>query len=171
MFVKYATSPDDVPRQHAEINLKVCRRLYQATFERSVWVNCYYRSSLLLPEGPLSCQSTQQLEAILVRAAKIHQSWTSDVSTTLRRRKFPRLLPTYDFEAHVISGRYLQLAEGDVGISWYDLESTDLSNPILTYPCNTIIPMPGFLNYSVNANGEGPDTLWVSLVAAHPIRM
>ena len=151
--------------------MKVCRRLYQATFERNVWVNCYHRSSLLLPEGPLSCQSAQQLEAILVRATKIHRSWTSDVSTTLSRRKFPRSLPTYDFDADVISGRYLQLAEGDIGISWYDLESTDLTNPILTYPCHTIIPMPGFLNYSVNANGEGPDTVWVSFVAAHPIRM
>jgi hypothetical protein len=151
--------------------LKVCRRLCKATFERNVWVNCYYRSSLLLPDGPLPCQSTQQLEAILVRAAKI---WTSDVSTTsttLSRRKFPRPLPTYDFDADVISGRYLQLAEGDVGISWYDLESTDLSNPILTYPCHTIVPMPGLLNFSVNANGEGPNTVWVSFVAAHPIRM
>jgi len=150
---------------------QVCRRLHQATFERNVWVNCYYRSSLLLPEGPLSCQSTQQLEAILVRAAKIHRTWTSDVLTTLSRRKFPRQVPIYGFNANVISGRYLQLAEGDIGISWYDLESTDLSNPILTYPCNTIVPAPGFLNYSVNANGEGPDTVWVSFVAANPMRI
>lgn len=148
--------------------LKVCRRLCHATFERNVWVNCYNGSSLLLPEGPLPCQTTQQLEAILVRAAKI---WTPDESTTLSRRKFPRLLPTYDFDAYVISGRYLQIAEGDIGISWYDLESTDLINPILTYPCHTVLPMPGYMNYSINANGEGPNSVWVSFVAGHPIRM
>lgn len=119
----------------------------------------------------MSSKSTQQLEAIIVRAAKIHRNWTSesDVST-LTRRTFPRQLPTYDFDADVISGRYLQLAEDSIGISWYDLEGTDLNNPILTYPCETIVPMSGYLNYSVNANGEGPDAVWVSFVAA-PIRM
>lgn len=149
----------------------MCRRLYQASYERNVWVNCYNRSNLLLPEGPLSSQSAQQLEALLVRAAKIHRSWTSDVSTTLRRRTFPRQIPTYDFDANVIAGRYLQVVEGSLGISWYDLEGTDLNTPILTYPCNTVVPMAGYLNYSVNANGEGPNTVWVSLVAAQPIRM
>ncbi|KAF8798936.1 hypothetical protein BYT27DRAFT_7122547 [Phlegmacium glaucopus] len=150
---------------------RACRRLYQASYERHVWVNCYSRSNLLLPEGPLSSQSAQQLEALLVRAAKIHRSWTSDIPTTPSRRTFPRQLPTYDFVANVISGRYLQVLEGSLGISWYDLEGTDLSTPILTYPCNTVIPMAGYLNYSVNANGEGPNTVWVSLVADQPNRI
>ena len=88
-----------------------------------------------------------------MRQKKLSFDWTSDVSTTLNRRPFPRQLSTYNFDADVISGRYLHLAESSefLSNSWYDFESTDLSTSILTYPCDVVIPMSGYL-----ANGLIP---------------
>ncbi|KAF8967168.1 hypothetical protein BDZ97DRAFT_1656887 [Flammula alnicola] len=149
---------------------QVCRRLCQATCQRNVWISVYERSSLLLPEGPLPSQCSVELEASLVRAAKLHINWTSPRPLVFTQRRFPRVLPTYDFDANVISGRYLQLAERD-GISWYDLDATDMSKPILTYPCPTVMPLSGNLNYQVNANGEGPDVVWVSFVSHAPSKI
>lgn len=147
----------------------MCRRLRQATYQRSVWVNVYERSDLLLQKGPLSSQSSSELECLLVRAAKINKNWTSGKPAVYTRRRFPRTLPTYDFDSNVISGRFLQLAES-TGISWYDLDG-DMATPVLTYPCLSVMPMPGYLNHQVNANGEGPNAVWVSFVSNTPYTM
>ncbi|KAF8158168.1 hypothetical protein B0H34DRAFT_444051 [Crassisporium funariophilum] len=149
---------------------RVCQRLRQASYERSVWVSAYEQSIYLLPDGPTPSQSSQDLESILVRAVKIHWNWTSTSQTTKYiRRTFPHALPTYEFDADVIGGRYLLLAKED-GLSWYDLDGIDLGTPVLTYPCPMVVPMSGWLNYSANANGEGADTVWVSFVCDHPSR-
>jgi len=148
----------------------VCRRLRQATYQRSVWVNVYERSDFLLQKGPLSSQNSLELERSLVRAAKINKNWTSDKPAVYTRRRFPRTLPTYDFDSNVISGRFLQLAES-TGISWYDLDGNDMATPVLTYPCLSVMPMTGYLNHQVNANGEGPNVVWVSFVSNTPHTM
>lgn len=146
---------------------EVCQRLRQATYQRSVWVNVYERSDFLLQKGPLSSQSSMELECSLIRAAKINRNWTSGKPTIYTRRRFPRTLPTYDFDSNVISGRFLQLAES-TGISWYDLEADDIATPVLTYPCLSVVPMAGYLNHQVNAIGEGPHVVWVSFVSSTP---
>ena len=148
----------------------MCRRLRQATYQRSVWVNIYEHSDFLLQKGPLSSQSSLELECSLVRAAKINKNWTSGEPTVYTRRRFPRTLPTYDFDSNVICGRFLQLAE-TTGISWYDLDADDMATPVLTYPCLSLIPMAGYLNHQVNANGEGPNAVWVSFVSSTPHKM
>ncbi|KAF8195580.1 hypothetical protein BJ912DRAFT_148677 [Pholiota molesta] len=136
---------------------RACRRLWQVTYQRNVWVSIYERSNLLLPEGPFPSQCEAELESHLVRAAKLDHNLTSSRPIALSRRRFPRILPAYDFDANVISGRYLQLAERN-SISWYDLDSGDMSKPILNYPCATVAPIAGYLKYQTNANGEGQDT-------------
>jgi len=149
---------------------QVCRRLRQATYQRIVWVNIYERSDFLLQKGPLSSQSSLELESSLVRAAKIHKNWTSSEPPVYTRRRFPRQLPTYDFDSNIICGRFLQLAES-TGISWYDLDADDVATPILTYPCLSVIPVAGYLNHQVNANGEGSNAVWVSFISNSPHTM
>ncbi|KAJ3503984.1 hypothetical protein NLJ89_g8178 [Agrocybe chaxingu] len=141
---------------------QVSRRLRQASYQRSVWVNAYERANLLLPHAPISSRSTHELEAALVRASRIVWNWTSPKPTVCTRRRFPRELPTYDFDGNVVDGRYLMLAERS-GLSWYDLDG-DMERPILVYPCPTILPMTGYLNHQLNANQEGRGSLWVATV-------
>ncbi|KDR82868.1 hypothetical protein GALMADRAFT_855174 [Galerina marginata CBS 339.88] len=143
---------------------QVCRRLCQASYQRSVWVSAYERSRLLLPEGPLSSQSSFQLEALMIRATKIERNWTSPRPAVFTQRRFPLELPTYDFGANIISGRFLQLVRNN-GISWYDLDSSDIGTAVLTYSCPTVLPMYEHLHYQVNANGEGPDSVWVAFLS------
>lgn len=135
-----------------------------------MWVNAYKKSSLLLPEGPLPTQSSLQLEKVLFHAMKVNRNWTSPDPPLFTRRRFPHELPTYDFDTNVISGRFLQLALRD-NISWYDLDSDDISTPVLKYSCPTIMPMFGYLNYQINANGEGSDAVWVTFMCHNPKRM
>jgi len=150
--------------------LQVCRRLRQATYERSVWLSAYERSDFLLKKGPLSSQFSSELEHSLIRAAKINKNWTSGKPTFYTRRRFPRTLPTYDFDSNIISGRFLQLAES-TGLSWYDLDANDMATPILTYTCGSLIPFAGYIIHQVNAGGEGPDSVWVSFICNTPRRM
>jgi hypothetical protein len=135
-----------------------------------VWLNAYERSDFLLKKGPLSSQCSSELAYSLVRAAKINKNWTSGKPALYTQRRFPRILPTYDFDSNVISGRFLQLAES-TGLSWYDLDASDMATPVLTYPCRSVITMAGYLNHQVNAGGEGGDTVWVSFVSNTPRRM
>ncbi|KAH9480616.1 hypothetical protein JR316_0007216 [Psilocybe cubensis] len=149
---------------------QVSRKFAFVSYQWSTWARAYERSKFLLPEGPLSSQSSVQLENLLIQAAKIHRNWTSSTTTVFKQRRFIRELPTYDFDANVISGRFLQLALHD-GISWYDLDSDDMNTPILTYPCRTVLPMSGYLNHQDNANGEGSDSVWVTFACQRPKRI
>ncbi|CAA7261569.1 unnamed protein product [Cyclocybe aegerita] len=148
---------------------QVSRRLRQASYQRSVWVNAYERANLLLPHAPISSRSTHELEVALVRASRIVWNWTSPKPTICTRRRFPRELPTYDFDGNVVDGRYLMLAERS-GLSWYDLDG-DMARPILVYPCPTILPMTGYLNHQINASQEGRGSLWVAFVCMQPSRI
>ena len=139
-----------------------------ASYERSVWDKAYKHSELLLPEGPFSSQSSSQLEALLVRATKVSRAWTSSRPPILTRRRFPRALPTYNFAADVISGRFLQLAEEN-GIAWYDLDSSNVRDPVLTYSCPAVNTISGYMTYQTNANGEGPGIVWVAFMALLPV--
>ncbi|KAF8903167.1 hypothetical protein CPB84DRAFT_1845985 [Gymnopilus junonius] len=145
----------------------VCQRLLQASYQRSVWDTVYKRSDLFLPDGPFSSQSSSRLEALLVRATKINWTWTSPRPPIFTKRRFPRELPIYNFTADVISGRFLQLTQED-GIAWYDLDSSNIRTPVLTYPCYSVVTTSGYLKYQVNANGEGTDTAWVAFLAQSP---
>ncbi|KJA21191.1 hypothetical protein HYPSUDRAFT_141069 [Hypholoma sublateritium FD-334 SS-4] len=146
---------------------RVCRRLWSATFQQSVWGSAYKLSDLLLPDESLLTHSTKQLELCLVRAEKLHLNWTSSEPQPKVQRRFPRTLPVYNFDAGVISGRYLQVAEHN-GISWYDLDLGDTQRPIMTYPCLNTFPTSGYLNFCENANGEGSDVVWVSFLTHSP---
>ena len=158
------------PHSRFLTNPQVCRRLRQATYQRTVWVNIYERSNFLLQKGPLSAQSSLELECSLVRAAKINKNWTSSEPAVYTRRRFPRQLPTYNFDSNIICGRFLQLAES-TGISWYDLDADDMATPVLTYPCLSVIPVDGYLHHQVNANGEGSNAVWVSFISRTPHTM
>lgn len=149
---------------------QVCRRLWRATFQQSVWSNAYRLSNLLLPDGPLFSYSKKELELYLVRAEKLHVNWTSPEPRPKVQWRFPRTLPVYNFDAGVISGRYLQVAEHN-GISWYDLDSSDVHKPIMTYACPNTFPMSGYLSFCQDANGEGPDVVWVSFLTHSPRNM
>lgn len=110
-------------------------------------INCYNRPSLFFPENSLSSQSAQQLKALLVRAAKIQLRLGLDIRCSIRltvinRRMFNNFRHTrcYLWEISSTSRRFPRF-------SWYDLEGTDLSTPILTYPCDTVIPtISSYLN-------------------------
>lgn len=149
---------------------KVCRKLCQASDQRSVWVRAYEDSNTLLRRDTVSTLRSNELEASLVRATKIYWNWTLPKPMLFSRRQFPRKLPNYDFEANVISGRYLLLAERH-GLLWYDLDAEDISNVILSYPCDTVIPSASFLKHQSNANGEGLQSVWVTFTCHSPTRM
>jgi hypothetical protein len=151
---------------------KVCRTLYSAVDDRATWRTVYNRSKLLLPEGPTSDQSAKELEARLVRSTLLHRCWGPSPSQDQRIRNtftFPRALPAYSFDAHIISGRYLQLAEQDA-ISWFDLDG-DCGKPLLVFECPYIAAITGFLSYQTNAQGEGENSVWVTFICSFPMRM
>lgn len=91
-------------------------------------------------------------------------NWTCSEVPVFSRRRYPHELPTYNFAARVIAGRYLQLAERE-GISWYDLDSADIGAPVLRYPCSSIVPMAGYCKHQVNAEGGGKYAVWVTFLS------
>jgi hypothetical protein len=151
---------------------QVCRALYAAIDDRAPWSAAYKRSNLLLPQGPSSSQSAKDLEALLVRSTLLHRCWgpspcrDQQITNTFT---FPRPLPPYSFDANIISGRYLQLAEQDI-ISWYDLDG-DCQHPLVVYECPYIAAITGFLSYQTNAQGEGENSVWVTFICSYPMRM
>ncbi|KAF9556739.1 hypothetical protein CPC08DRAFT_76266 [Agrocybe pediades] len=145
----------------------VCRSLRSASYQRTIWATAYKRSELLLPEGPSCDQDASQLEELLVRASRIRRNWTSSCPMTFSKRQFPHRLPAHSFDANVISGRFLQLAQKD-GLAWYDLDANLSSLPIMAYPCRNVNTAVGFLNHQVNADGQGPGVAWVAFVCDQP---
>ncbi|KAH6911579.1 hypothetical protein BKA70DRAFT_860438 [Coprinopsis sp. MPI-PUGE-AT-0042] len=151
---------------------QVCRALYAAIDDRAPWSNAYERSNLLLPEGPSSSQTAKDLETHLVRSTLLHRCWGPNPSRDQQIKNtftFPRALPAYSFDAQIILGRYLQLAEQDA-ISWYDLDG-DCKHPLVVYECPYIAAITGFLSYQTNAQGEGESSVWVTFICSYPMRI
>ncbi|KAF5315212.1 hypothetical protein D9619_007099 [Psilocybe cf. subviscida] len=144
---------------------RVCKKLFAASQQRNVWASIYQRSPLLLPDERISKYSSHELEAALIRASKVHMNWTRSEEPVFSRRRYPHELPTYNFAARVIAGRYLQVAERG-GISWYDLDSGDIGTPVLHYPCSSIVPMAAYCKHQVNAEGGGMYSVWVTFLSS-----
>ncbi|PPR02847.1 hypothetical protein CVT24_002325 [Panaeolus cyanescens] len=148
----------------------VCKRLLYASHETALWFSVYQKSKYLLPPIPPHALCGRRLEFLIARASRIDKNWRPETTMRCVRRSFPHNLPTYEFVATVISGRYLQLAKGG-GLSWYDLDSGDMSTPIMTYPCPIIVQNSDYVSHQTNADNEGHDTIWVSFVSAKPKRI
>ncbi|EAU86028.1 hypothetical protein CC1G_11700 [Coprinopsis cinerea okayama7 len=158
-------APEDIARAR-----QVCRSLMIAAQQGTVWRSVYQRSRLLLPDGPYSHHQPRDLERLLIRSSQLYKTWGPNPSQGQRinsRLTYPRELPTYSFDAQVISGRYLQLAEDGV-ISWYDLDG-DCTAPLLVFDCPYIATIPGFLKFQTNAQGEGEDSVWVTFIRSYPM--
>jgi hypothetical protein len=63
---------------------KVCRRIYLASKERTVWTNALYRAKCPLPLVDVNSTPTEELERILVRMEIIHAKWTGARRTSPR---------------------------------------------------------------------------------------
>ncbi|KAF5360967.1 hypothetical protein D9756_005017 [Leucocoprinus leucothites] len=66
---------------------RVCRRIYLASKERSVWVNVFLRSECPLPPVDLEKAPTEKLERILVRTEIIYAKWTGARLTNPRAQR------------------------------------------------------------------------------------
>ncbi|TFK24376.1 hypothetical protein FA15DRAFT_641108 [Coprinopsis marcescibilis] len=152
---------------------KASRALMVAGAERAVWHSVYTHSRLLLPLGPLSHQHARDLERLLVRSTLLYRTWGPNPSRAPRtpsKYTFPRKLPTYGFDAQMISGRYLQIAE-ECRISWYDLDG-DRHTPLVSYECPCAIDMvPGYLSHQTNAQDQGESSIWVTFICSYPTRV
>ncbi|KXN81777.1 hypothetical protein AN958_03703 [Leucoagaricus sp. SymC.cos] len=63
---------------------RVCRRIYLATKERSVWVNVFLRAECPLPPVDLATATVRELESVLVRMEIIYAKWTGTRTTNPR---------------------------------------------------------------------------------------
>lgn len=55
---------------------KVCRRIFQASKERSVWINVFSRARCPLPHVDVNRMSTQDIEKLLVKMEIMDAKWT-----------------------------------------------------------------------------------------------
>ncbi|KAJ3575335.1 hypothetical protein NP233_g1148 [Leucocoprinus birnbaumii] len=80
---------------------RVCKRIYLASKERSVWVNAFLRSECPLPPLDLETAPVEKLEKTLVRMEIMHAKWTGSRPTRaqVRRNSFTRrifcVMPPY----------------------------------------------------------------------------
>lgn len=100
----------------------------------------YRRSNLLLAPGPSSSQSSEELEGILVQAAKLDTAWKSfsHPGPAQCRRLEPGFRIGSRTELHpkaitLVIGRFLLVCERSSGIRCYDLDSDTWDTPAATY--------------------------------------
>ncbi|KAJ7235542.1 hypothetical protein C8J57DRAFT_142030 [Mycena rebaudengoi] len=119
---------------------RVSRHLRILTYERALWADVYRRSNLLLAPGPSSSQSSEELEGILVQAAKLDTAWKSfsHPGSAQCRRLEPGFRIGSRTELHpkaitLVIGRFLLVCERSSGIRCYDLDSDTWDTPAATY--------------------------------------
>lgn len=111
---------------------RVCRRIFQASQERCVWVNVFWRTKCALPSICLDNTSTQQLERILVRAELMDASWTGVRSVISEARRTASARDRFSYVGSMgcfaVVVRHLS---DEVIFTWCQEEALD--NPSLEY--------------------------------------
>ncbi|KAH7907858.1 hypothetical protein BJ138DRAFT_431147 [Hygrophoropsis aurantiaca] len=121
---------------------QVSKHLRQVTYDRSIWVRAYRASPLVHPEGPFKCQTTQMLESILVRSARLAPNWPPNPTIKPVRT---RMLPIQD-DASLLCERWLLVTSDRKRIVCYDLDAaaTGAGASMTTegLPCTTLYGVP-----------------------------
>ncbi|KAH7903965.1 hypothetical protein BJ138DRAFT_1184275 [Hygrophoropsis aurantiaca] len=132
---------------------QVSKHICLVTHDRLTWAHAYCTSSVVLPEGPLICQTAQTLESILVCSTRLKLNWPPNSNTKAVRT---RILPFQDSSAEVrlLCERWLLVTNGRTRVAatmptqsgleeklWstlYDVPTKDTS--IVSFLCESINP-------------------------------
>ncbi|KAF9529685.1 hypothetical protein CPB83DRAFT_851976 [Crepidotus variabilis] len=129
---------------------QVCRRLNDASFKRSVWLNIFLRHSMALPhlfrlEKPLVMHSSTELEKLILRWKAVDKRWSVDDAQPTLHRTFTVTDKSRSC-SHLLRGGRWFLA----GTIHGDVQYFDLDAPIITP--RTLISAPFHHNFSRDLN-------------------
>ncbi|KAF9452898.1 hypothetical protein P691DRAFT_131951 [Macrolepiota fuliginosa MF-IS2] len=118
---------------------KVCRRIYQASKERSVWIDAFLRAQCPLPSLDLETTPTQDIERLLVRMEIMDAKWSGIRPRFPQMDKKPSLKgssltpPIYDLMLPFL----VETKRDGRGITYAWYRRGDLQNPTLEYQIST----------------------------------
>lgn len=132
---------------------QVCRRIFQASNEQSVWTNVLLRTECPLPYAELKSISLRDLEKLLVRMEIMDAKWLGARPTA--PREYRNTLSQEQFSYNSLYGlmsTYVVLSRQKTNVTtftWYRRD--DFQNPVMEYPVSSLLQY-SFCEIEVGAN-------------------